>query len=188
MTSIIQPGNPLIFMKVGIHAKETIEEILERKQREFDLAGKIFWGYGGSTCHPRTMVQPFAREAMTKGQIVNIMMQKMDSNHFAEPVLAKEYSEDGIEWDAVPTGIEVRGSRFALVLGEIHEAEFDFNYGSLGVAVGPSRGKSAADYLKGQVDKGCFEVQEPDEVREPGKSCHIDLVAPVLAPYAVFLR
>ena len=33
-----------IFMKVGNHAGETFESILERKRREFDRAGKIFLG------------------------------------------------------------------------------------------------------------------------------------------------
>ena len=49
-------------MKVGLHAQESIEDIVKRKQREFEDTGSIFWGYGGSTCHPLTMVQPFAKE------------------------------------------------------------------------------------------------------------------------------
>lgn len=32
-----------IFMQVGNHAGETFETIMERKRREFDRAGKIFW-------------------------------------------------------------------------------------------------------------------------------------------------
>src|SRR5438477_290714 len=50
-----------LFMKVGNHANETWEQILERKRKEYDRTGRTFWGYGGTTCHPLGVVQPFAR-------------------------------------------------------------------------------------------------------------------------------
>jgi hypothetical protein len=50
-----------IFMKIGSHAGETLEQILERKQREIERTGRSFWGYGGASCHPLTQLQPFAR-------------------------------------------------------------------------------------------------------------------------------
>ncbi len=58
----------LIFMKVGLHAQESIEEIIARKQKEYDDTGSIFWGYGGGTCHPLTMVQPLAKEVEGRGE------------------------------------------------------------------------------------------------------------------------
>ena len=56
----------IVFMKVGRHAGETFEEILERKQREYERAGRIFWGYGGGTMHPTQKVQPSS--ACTSGR------------------------------------------------------------------------------------------------------------------------
>ena len=40
-----------IFMKVGNHASENFDAILERKNRERERAGCIFWGYSGA-CLP----------------------------------------------------------------------------------------------------------------------------------------
>lgn len=56
----LDPGTAILYMKVGTHANEGLEAIIARKQREIEEAGVAFWGYGGSTCHPTTMVQPFA--------------------------------------------------------------------------------------------------------------------------------
>jgi|SRR5687768_5241789 len=184
---ILNARNGLIFMKVGLHAQESIEDIIRRKQQEFDKAGRIFWGYGGNTCHPTTMVQPFANEVAARQGAVLLVMHKMNSKHAAPPALAKEYSDDGINWTPIPHGVEVRGSRYALVLDQLSELELELPLGQLSVAIGRSRGTLAESYLKGRVDKGCFELLKKDHT--PSRETkHIDLVAPLKVPYAVFLR
>jgi hypothetical protein len=180
----------LIFMKVGLHAQENIEDIVKRKQREFEETDSIFWGYGGNTCHPLTMVQPFAREVEENGNQVLIVMQKMNSKHAAPPEIAQQYSDDGVNWQPVPKGIEVRGSRYALVLDELKIEEFGLNLGNLQVGVGPSRGRKADLYLSGQADKGCF-LHTPEDttiVQKEKVLTPIGLVARVKKPYAVFLK
>jgi len=180
----------LIFMKVGLHAQESIEDIIARKQREYDQAGSIFWGYGGSTCHPLTMVQPFAKQVEEKGEEVLIIMQKMNSKHAAPPEVAREYSDDGVNWQPVPRGIEVRGSRFALVLDELRLEEFEVDLGELTVGVGPSRGRRADRYLINQADKGCFLFAEREVPIAPEERVikSVSLVAKVKSPFAVFVR
>ena len=59
MNAPYRPGDGILFMKVGVHARESLEDIIERKDKEIRDAGYALWGYGGSTCHPSTMVQPF---------------------------------------------------------------------------------------------------------------------------------
>lgn len=191
MNNIIYPGAGIIFMKVGVHAKEGIEEIIKRKQDEFAKAGMIFWGYGGSSCNPTTHVQPFAKEFAARGEQVKLVMHKMNSKHYAEPELAKEYSDDNLEWKPVPAGIEVRGSRCGMVIGGLTEEEFDLNLKSLIVGIGPSRGKAGNEYIQGQNDKGVFTVINSIDtsIENNQKNIkHIDLYAPLMPPYAVFLR
>jgi len=180
----------LIYMKVGLHAGEPIDEIIERKRREFDTAGSIFWGYGGSTCHPLTMVQPFARDGAKSGRETLIIMEKMDSKHDAPPEVAKQYSDDGVNWQPIPTGIEVRGSRYAMVLDQLRVEEFNVDLRELQVSVGPSRGRAASNYLIGRADKGCFiYVPHRDPLPPDAKTTkHIGLVAQLKAPYAVLVR
>ncbi|MCI1711397.1 MAG: hypothetical protein LKM39_14510 [Chiayiivirga sp.] len=189
MNAIIKPGSPVLFMKIGIHAREPLEEIIKRKLQEVDKAGMAFWGYGGSTCHPRTMVQPFATLSEAEGKPIHLVMQKMESNHWAEPVAADEYSVDGQNWLAIPRGIRVLGSRYALVIEDLKEADFQLPLARTRVALGPSTGKIGRDYIMGRVDKACLELgPESDIPVAPEESTPIGLVAKLKQPYAVFLR
>jgi hypothetical protein len=180
-------GQPIIFMKVGLHAQEELDEIIERKRREYENAGMIFWGYGGNTCHPSRHVQPFVIEQEQAGQTVTLVMHKMNSRHAAEPRIAQEYSNDGVDWVPVPRGIQVRGSRYAMVLDELEIAEFDLDLRAASVAVGAKRGSPAADYIRGHVDKACLVYTGQREGPVADQKA-IGLIARVKEPYAVFLR
>jgi len=188
VADILRPGQGLLFMKVGVHAKESLEDIIQRKQREYDQTGMIFWGYGGNTCHPTKHVQPYAREVLSRGNDVILVMQRITSNHFAEPVRAQQYSDDGFTWQDVPEGINALGSRCALVLEQLELNEFDLDLEQLRVAVGPSRGANASQYLQGRVDKGCFTFDPTliDPLRSTKRA--VSLYAKLKAPYAVHLR
>jgi hypothetical protein len=184
MTDFIRPGDGVIFMKVGTHANEDLASIIERKRREIDEAGFSMWGYGGNTCHPRTMVQPFARAHAAEGRRIILVMEPMTSRHFAEPVRAAEYSVNGADWESIPSPINVLGSRYALCLGNLEATDDALALGDTRVAVGNSTGRSGTDYIKGHVDKACLEVVSATGA-DPRS---IGLVAEVVEPYAVLLR
>ena len=176
-----------IFMKVGEHAREPFNLILERKNREFREAGRIFWGYGGTACHPLKQVQPFARLQVKKHGAIYLLMEKIESHADPDVLPATEYSEDGIVWTPIPEGIEVTGSRYALVLDEIKPGELNLNLGSYEVGIGPSRGKTASDYIQGRIDKGCFSMKETAALTGvPEKT--LSFQAALQDPYAVMLR
>ena len=180
----------LIFMRVGNHAGETFESILARKKREYEEAGKIFWGYGGTTLHPTKHVQPFAKMWVEKKGSIRIVMQPIDSKANPDVLPANEYSVDGVNWEPIPAGIEVTGSKYAIVLDEILPGQLDLNLGDFQVGIGPSKGKSAAQYVRGRVDKGCFVSGRSDE-DDPiiqSELVSIGYQARLLDPYAVMLR
>lgn len=178
----------VVFMKVGRHAGETFEEILARKQREYEVAGRIFWGYGGGTMHPITRVQPFARMRIEHGERISIVMQEITSRHPDTEVFAKEYSRDGIHWEQIPDGVQVRGSRYALVLNEIQHGELNINLAEYRVAAGPSEGKGAEGYIRGRVDKGCLTRVRAIENANPEDLIPVHFAATLEEPYAVVLR
>jgi hypothetical protein len=190
VTDIVRPGAGVLFMKVGTHAREPLEAIIERKQAEIDDAGYALWGYGGNTCHPVTMVQPFARDFEVRGQTIHLCMQPMQSSHFAERTRAVECSADGIAWDVIPPSINVLGSRFALAVGDLQRTELTLPLEHTRVAVGPSVGRRGDQYVQGRVDKACLEVvDEPaDPTDDAVRPIEIGLVARLIEPYAVFVR
>lgn len=188
MNMLNDPSVGLLFMKVGVHAGEPLEEILERKRREYQKTGMIFWGYGGSTCHPTQAIQPFARMRIEQGQNIYIVMEEIESHHNPTKILADEYSADGIHWQRIPDGIDVRSSRYAVVLGELTDGDLDIDLSGYKVAVGPSTGKVASEYITGRVDKGCIiKNQGPSVVTKPAVK-RIHHMAKIIEPYAVFLR
>lgn len=185
-----QPGAGLIFMKVGIHAQESLKDILARKKQELADVGVTFWGYGGNTCHPTTKVQPFVSKLVGAGQEVYLCMHEMLSKHHADPVRAREYSEDGMTWKEVPSGINVRGSRYAMVLNSLDPTDFKLNLAETRVGIGMSTGRSGFDYIQGRVDKACLELSSTAAggPTENDKLLPIRIAGRLAAPYAVLLR
>jgi hypothetical protein len=181
--------NSFVFMKVGKHAKESLDVILERKQRELDKTGRIFWGYGGATCHPTKQVQPFIRSKLAGG-VNEIFLLMEPINSLADPQIepAREYSVDNVNWEPIPKGIIVTGSKYALVLDEITPTTLTVDPRRYVVGIGDSMGKHAIDYLRGRVDKGCFHKAEVPGAHPVSKHHAIGLVARMKDPYAVFVR
>jgi hypothetical protein len=190
MNAIIKPGAGVLFMKVGTHAQEGLDAIIARKTKEIEETGFGMWGYGGNTCHPRSMVQPFAELFEKQGQPIHLVMQEMVSRHFAEPIRADQYSVDSVKWLDMPNTIHVLGSRFALVVKSLERCETSLPLDQTRVPIGPSMGRIGSRYMRGQVDKACLEVLDQPEVLNEGEPREIDisLVAELQAPYAVFLR
>ena len=187
---IVKPGAGLLFMKIGTHAREGLADIIARKTNEIRQTGFGMWGYGGNTCHPASMVQPFAKSFAARGNTIHLCMEPMESNHFADPLCAAEYSVDGVTWREIPRTIEVRGSRYALVIDKLHEERFTLPLNQTRVPVGPSTGRLGSRYIKGRVDKACLEVLNAPEMTNDAdlREIEINLVATLQDPYAVFLR
>lgn len=180
----IQRGDAVLYMKVGTHAQETLADIIERKRQEIEDEGYAMWGYGGNTCHPTSMVQPFAEAASGP---IRLIMHPMLSKHFADPIRAEEYSADGTHWRTVPSGINVLGSRYALCINSLEEVDEELDLSETQVAVGNSRGRAGVEYVRGRVDKACLEIVDPAPGYEP-RPIRIGLMADLVKPYAVLLR
>jgi hypothetical protein len=190
MAPPLKPGDGLLFMKVGTHAQESLEAIIARKSKEIGDAGFALWGYGGNTCHPTAMVQPFVRDYEIRGGIVFLCMHPMESKHWAEPLRARQLSKDGVKWEDIPSPINVKGSRYALVIKDLRAEEFDLSLAKTRVAIGNNMGRSGSRYVAGRVDKACLEVTEVAgrDADKDAPSIRIGLVAQIIAPYAVFVR
>lgn len=189
MNDIVTPGAGLLFMKIGTHAREDLAGIIARKTEEIRRTGFGMWGYGGNTCHPTSMVQPFAKMFTGRGRPIHLVMEEVTSNHFAEGV-AEEFSTDGVTWERVPDTIEVRGSRYALMIRDLHQERVVLPLDQTRVPVGPSTGRLGSRYIQGRVDKACLEVLAAPELTNEGKprDLEISMVATLCEPYAVFLR
>ena len=184
------PPDAFIYMKVGPHGGEALDEILDRKRGEFKRAGKIFWSYGGFTCHPRTQVNPFVEEWTQRQGSVYVLMERLENPgrlvYGAPAGTATHYSVDCEVWDVIPKEISTAPKR-AFVLGEITEVNRELDLRDFLVGIGRSKGENAAKYITNQVDKGCL-VAGRSESDHPSKRVTIAYQARLLKPYAVFVR
>jgi len=179
-----------VFMKVGQHAGEDFDSIIQRKMKEIKTTGMSFWGYGGLTCHPTRQIQPFAKRIIEKKGNIYLCMVKIDSLANPDILPAKMFSIDGIKYDPIPEGIKVTGSRYAIVLDEIVPEEIEIPLSSYEVASGKSRGRRAIDYIRGHVDKACLEFNPEllPVTKEEERIKRISYVAKMKEPFAVFVR
>lgn len=184
----LKNGDPFVYMKVGVHAKEELKDIIARKREEIKNAGVAFWGYGGNTCHPLNAVQPFIRDETARGVTVRLLMQEIESHHYAEQVRAESYSEDGAIWTPVPKPINVWGSRYALVIDSLDEIDLSVPLEDTRVGVGRFQGSSGSDYVRGRVDKACLVYAPSGASNRDAKHIPLKLAAKLVAPYAVMLK
>lgn len=176
----------IVFMKFGYHALEVENDIIVRKQNEFLNSGKIFWGYGGTICHPLNQIQPFAKDMISKGKKTFLVMSFTKSKPSMSDQSSIMFSTNGIDWKNIPDGIKVTGSKYAIVCSNLTRCNIKINLNDYTVALGPSKGKIASDYIAFRVDKGCLiRSQNQSTVNQ---ETNIQLISEIVEPFAVMLK
>lgn len=176
----------VIFMKFGYHAQENENDIIVRKQQEYINAQMIFWGYGGTLCHPLKQIQPFINDMHAKGKKVFLVMSFTKSRPSMESTASAMFSSNGADWAPIPVGIKVTGSKYAIICSNLQKCDFEINLNDYEVAIGPSKGKNASDYIVYRIDKGCLFKKTKDNSH--GRKIRIQLMAEITAPFAVLLK
>lgn len=131
----------IIYMKYGVHASESIDSIIKRKTEEIKKCQQMFWGYGGVLCHPLNQVQPFLKENLLKGEKTYLLLSQTQSKLNNAPSTAMTYSCDKVEWQPIPNGIKVLGSKYAIVCKSIEQCDFCIDLSNYIVSIGNSMGK-----------------------------------------------
>jgi len=175
--------NAVLLMKIGFHAQEELLDILDRKKEEEKQHGYIFWGYGGSLCHPLKVIKPFAEEV---GDPIKVLFILTPSKYFGTTDNAMEYSIDGKTWMAVPKKMKITSSRYALVLKDLKTENFLLNTKRYKIPVGKSAGKSLCDYFRGRVDKAVGLLVNNEDAG--AEKVRLRYSAKLISPYSVFLR
>jgi hypothetical protein len=181
-----QELSAIVFMKFGYHALENETDIVCRKRDEYKQSGKIFWGYGGTLCHPINQVRPFAMNMQSKGIKVYLAMSFTKSKPQMTGHECKMFSVNNKDWKEIPNGIKVTGSKYAIVCSQLEDCNIRLNLDSYQVAIGPSRGKIASQYIGFRVDKGC--LQKLDNTDISSNEVSIQLISEIVEPFAVLLK
>jgi hypothetical protein len=176
----------VLFMKVGFHVNEGLEEIILRKQMEERECGVFYWGYGGTLCHPLKQVIPFARQSSAESLTLWLLMSITSSRFESSSTEAREFSADGDSWYTLPPHAKITGSRYALVCKDLEPVNLSVDLSQYSVAIGPSRDRPVSKYLRSRVDKACA-FWEPNP-ETPEKCLTVSFRARLVPPFAVFVR
>ena len=180
------PLDAIVFMKIGFHVGEPLDQIITRKTAEQNQCGRIFWGYGGNSCHPTTQIVPFVAAALACQQRPVLAMKLTESRFEGTARFATEFSADGVNWMPLPKGAVIKGSKYAIVCQNLRRVDATVDLSKYQVAVGPSAGKTLSTYLRYRVDKACAAFTGRDQaVAHPAE---ITYIAELVEPYAVFVR
>lgn len=177
----------IIIMKYGVHASESIESIIKRKLEEIQVCQKMYWGYGGVLCHPLNQVQPFLKENLSKGEKTYLLLTQTPSQLNNTPSMATDYSIDKVQWQPIPNGIKVLGSKYAIVCKSIEQCNFSIDLANYVIPIGNSKGKILSNYIRGHVDKACGRYNN-NLPNQDSQLVNISLCAEIDYPYSVFLK
>lgn len=145
----------IIIMKYGVHAQEDVQNIIIRKKREYDETGKVFWGYNGVLCNPGTQILPFLEENQKKSEETYLLLVRTFSDYNGEGYIGEKFSYDKKVWKEIPKGINVIGSKYAIVCDDLIECNYKICLNNYRIAVGKSFQKPLQEYFRGRVDKAC---------------------------------
>jgi len=142
-------------MKYGVHAAENVNHIIQRKKNEIMVCGEMFWGYGGTICHPFKQVQPFINQNLENGEDTYLFLSRTNSDFEGNNNSATVMSTNGFEWEILPRGVHIYSSKYALVCNSLEAVDREIDLSEYVVGVGNSTGKQLSEYVRGRVDKGC---------------------------------
>lgn len=177
----------IIFMKVGFHIDEDLEQIIERKLIEDQTQDTIFWGYNGTICRPPT-VQQFVISALKKNMVPKLVMSLTSSKYVSRYTgWAREFSVDGKEWFLLPDNVKVKGSKYAIVCRDLRKEDVWIDLNMYRVACGKQSGVRLSEYIRYRIDKACA-VYDTASFPTKNTLVKISYVADLKEPYAVFVR
>lgn len=177
----------IIYMKIGYHTNEEIDEIVKRKLKEERDVGYFFWGYGGSFCHPLNQIKPFIEKCLAIGIKPKLLMSFTPSKYISTPNFAKEYSTDKKDWRPLPEKVSIKGSKYAIVCKNLKKVNVEIDLNSYMVGVGNKKGTPLGEYIRYRVDKACAFLNDSKK-KLPEKTVKIVYVADIINPWAVFVR
>lgn len=176
----------ILVMKVGLHGVESLDKIIQRKNKEEADTGYCLWGYGGSLCHPLRVVKPFSAQMPYPTKIKVVFVRTASPFINTDSRRADEYSDDGLAWSSLPITTNVFASKFALVLKNLKESTETICLDDYAVALGPSAGTPLSKYVRFRVDKACALKRniQPSSMEITPVAFTADLVE----PYAILVR
>lgn len=174
----------IVLMKYGAHAGESSDNIIERKQRELKETGQVFWGYGGTLCHPINQIHPFLNENRENNQKTYLVLVKtkkeMENGNNKIQDRLNLYSENKVDWYPIPIGINVTGSKYAIICKSFDICSLDIDLSLYRIPFGSSQGCRLSNYLGWRKNRACGRYNEKDLDIAVSKIVNVSIIAEIV--------
>jgi hypothetical protein len=180
--------NNIIYLPGGVHANEEINSIVERKIKEINKNGFMFFGYNGTLLHPNSQVVPFGKKNHKNNNKTYVLISAIKKDYQKFVIKAKDYTINRVEWFDIPENINVLGSKYALVCSNIKPCSFDIDLNDYVIARGKHKNERFAEVYSTRLDSVCAHYNPENKKEINKKIVHIDYIAELTEPYGVFVR
>lgn len=174
-----------IVMKIGPHSGMSLNEIVESKYKEEAQYGVHYWGYSGTLCHPRRVLDFVSYVLSFKQGPPSLLLIETESNYTTSIGHINCFSKDSKNYEKFDGPIQLQGAQYAFVAQNLHRIDRDFQLDRYSVISGKNDGKPLSLHLRQRVNKA-FVKRTPRA--KTSHISHLAYMAQLSAPYVFWLK
>jgi len=149
--------------------------------------GFVYWGYGGTLCHPRRVQEFAAGELRRTGEAPTLVMAETRSAYRSRTIGRNRwYSQDRQAFARFPRQVVMVGCSSALVCERLVCQPSWIDLNQYEVAGGLRSGAPLGDFIRYQINKACASRISGSNDRR--RITSIVATAKLVYPFAVYLR
>lgn len=176
-----------VVMKVGPHSGMSLSEIVASKVEEESRLGQHYWGYSGTLCHPKRVLEFVEYVRSLQELPPQLLLLETASNYDSSIGKINSFSTDCNRYEVFGGAVQLQGAEFAFVAQGLHSVDRDICLDEFDVVGGKNNGQPLSHHLRHRVNKA-FVKRRPADEREMSQRCRLSYVAQLVSPFVIWLR
>jgi hypothetical protein len=173
-----------IVMKVGPHSGMSLDQIVDSKRAEEADLGVHYWGYSGTSCHPRRVLE-FVRYVLSvQWTPPTLLLLETDSAYRSHIGHARRFSRDGEAYETIASPVQLQGAQYAFVCRDLKDVNRCFPMDGYSVVGGKNDGVRLSAHLRHRVNKA---LVRKDTTPEGAAHARLAYQAQLVEPFVVWL-
>jgi len=174
-----------IVMKVGPHTGMSLDDIVESKFKEEARLGVHYWGYSGTSCRPRRVLEFVAYVLLRQRTPPSLLLLETQSDYASEKIgRIGTFSTDQREYRGFGAPVQLQGAQYAFVACGLQRVDQELRLDTYSVMGGRNDGRPLSQHLRYRVNKAFVRHgSEPASLESSRLAC----LAQLAEPYVIWL-
>lgn len=173
-----------IVMKVGPHTGMSLSEIINSKYSEESRNGIHYWGYSGTLCHPKRVLEFMSYVLSLQTTPPDLLLLETSSRYNSPIGKIQRFSRDNDIYKDFNGPVQLQGAQYAFVCRNLRRMNYAFTLDSYSVVGGKSDGESLSRYLRHRVNKAFVRRNHMPASHHQSRLAY---TAQFVAPYVLWL-